>query len=1020
MRIRLLGPLELWADGRQVPVGGPKQRALLALLATRLGEVVPRDRIVEALWGEEPTDGAAHRLDVQISRLRSSLREAGGGSAVLETGAGGYVLRLPDDAVDSREAERLVDAGRRALADGRPDEALVHLRSALDLWRGEALVDLGDYPSARAEAGRLEELRVSALEERFEAELALGRHADAIGGLQVLVREHPLRERPRAQLMLALYRAGRQREALEVYRDIRRELVEQLGIEPGPELQRLERAVLAHDASLGAPPPERAPRRSVVRQPSGSERRIGLRVLVAIGAAVALASAAIVIASSGDEEAAPLVPVAGNSLAAVDPRSGKVTDVVAVGDTPTSVTVGEGAVWTLNANDQTLSRIDPATLSVRTVATGSTPTDVAAGAGALWVGASIGEGEVGAHPSRVLRLDPHAGTVRDTVSLPAGSAEGPTGLPHQLAVDGEALWAIGEGGAISRIDPAAGRVVATVPDFEARAIAVGGGSIWALPRVGTAVVRIDPGAARVAQTVRISATRLDDIAVGSGAVWAADSIDGTLWRIEPGPRPIARTIPVGKGVHAIATRGDGVWALDSLHGTLSRIDPVRNRVVLVTPLGGTPRGLAVGAGRVWAAVGGDAVPAAEPVPERAATLPQPECGPLLGGAARPDLVIASDLPLQGGLLETEPIAAAITFVLRQHGFRAGRHRIGYQSCDDSTPQSGISDPRTCEANAKAFARAERLVGVVGPFDSQCAAIMIPIANRTDPGPLALVSPSSTSIGLTRPDPVGPAGTLERLYPSGVRNFARVISNDAAQAPAALLLARRLGLRRLAVLDDGTQPGLPVAKLVTSGAGRAGLTVVLRARWRPGQAGVDKVARRVSRSGADAVYLGGLLGSDGGRLVSALRALKPAPILIGPESFGPVFGLWDLSDGDARGMYLTLNGLPIERLPAAGRRFVRELGETQPGLPVPGPAVYAAQATEVLLAAIADSDGTRKSVTEKLLKTRIRDGLIGSFGFDRFGDATSQPVTILRVRRRTGVSRVSSFEGAAIDRVISPR
>jgi branched-chain amino acid transport system substrate-binding protein len=440
--------------------------------------------------------------------------------------------------------------------------------------------------------------------------------------------------------------------------------------------------------------------------------------------------------------------------------------------------------------------------------------------------------------------------------------------------------------------------------------------------------------------------------------------------------------------------------------------------VRVTALGGTPRGLAVGAGRVWVAVGGNAVPAAEPVGERAAVLPEPECAPPLAGSQRPDLIIASDLPLQGGLLQTEPIASAITYVLGQHRFRAGRYRIGYQSCDDSTAQSDISDPRTCEANAKALARAEQVVGVVGPYDSQCSEIMIPIADRAPRGPLAVISPSSTSTALTRRDPVGPAGTLERLYPSGVRNFARVISTDGAQGPAAVERFRQLGLRRLAVLDDGTTPGHALAALVAHAAAKAGLTVARRARWRPGPAAIERVVRGVSRSRADAVYLGGLLGSGGAPLVSALRALKPAPTLIAPESFGPVFALWDDSGGDARGMYLTITGIPIERLPDRGRRFARELGETQPRLPVPGFTVYAAQATEVLLAAIADSDGTRRSVTERLLKTQVHDGLIGSFGFDRFGDSTSQPVTILRVRRRTGASRVSGFEGAAIDRVIT--
>jgi DNA-binding SARP family transcriptional activator len=203
MHLLLLGPLELWANGQAAPLGGSRQRALLALLALRAGEVVPRDRIIEALWGEAPPEGAAHRLDVQVSRLRASMRKAGADPALLETAGGGYRLRLNEWALDVHEAERLVEQGRRALAEGLVQEAAETLRAALDLWRGPMLLDLANDPASQTDARRLEELRVSALEDRIEAELALGRHLDLVPELHQLVAEHPLRERLRAQLMSA-------------------------------------------------------------------------------------------------------------------------------------------------------------------------------------------------------------------------------------------------------------------------------------------------------------------------------------------------------------------------------------------------------------------------------------------------------------------------------------------------------------------------------------------------------------------------------------------------------------------------------------------------------------------------------------------------------------------------------------------------------------------------------------------------------------------------------------------------
>src|SRR5262245_36393397 len=247
MEFRILGPLEVVEGGRPLTLGGPRQRALLAILLTRANEVVSNDRLIDELWGARPPRTGTNALQYHVSQLRKTL---GPGDAIV-TRESGYLIRVAPDELDLIRFEQLVEEARRAPAD----QAARLLHDALDLWRGPALADLASEPFAQAEILRLEELRLAALELRIETDLALGRHRELVGDLEVLVHEHPLRERPRAQLMLALYRSGRQAEALDVYREGRRLLVDELGIEPGLELQTLEKAILRHDPELSSPGP---------------------------------------------------------------------------------------------------------------------------------------------------------------------------------------------------------------------------------------------------------------------------------------------------------------------------------------------------------------------------------------------------------------------------------------------------------------------------------------------------------------------------------------------------------------------------------------------------------------------------------------------------------------------------------------------------------------------------------------------------------------------------------------------
>ncbi len=253
MDFRILGPLEVDDDGRQLPLGGARQRGLLAMLLLHANEVVSSDRLIAELWGEDRVDDASRALQVAVSRLRRTLepqRRIGEMSGVLATRPPGYELRVEPGQLDVDRFQELAAAGRAALVAGDAASAAEKLASALTLWRGPPLADLGYESFSQTEISRLEELRSAAVEDRIAAELELGRHTELVAELQDLVSRHPLRERLRKQLMLALYRCGRQADALAVYQDARRALTDELGIEPGRELRELQAAILRQAPEL--------------------------------------------------------------------------------------------------------------------------------------------------------------------------------------------------------------------------------------------------------------------------------------------------------------------------------------------------------------------------------------------------------------------------------------------------------------------------------------------------------------------------------------------------------------------------------------------------------------------------------------------------------------------------------------------------------------------------------------------------------------------------------------------------
>ena len=505
------------------------------------------------------------------------------------------------------------------------------------------------------------------------------------------------------------------------------------------------------------------------------------------------------------------------------------------------------------------------------------------------------------------------------------------------------------------------------------------------------------------------AGELSALTIGAGAVWATDPTAGTLWRVDPGPPLRERTIDVGAGADAVAFGAGFVWVANRLAGTVLAVDPATNRVVRRVNVGNTPRGVAVGGGRVWVSVAAGPNAAGSAAAGAPGSLRGATCGRMFAGVPHPDRVIVSDFPLQGGPRSAVvPMSEAIAFVLREHAFRAGRFSVGYRSCDDSTAQAGIFDVARCEANARAYAAARDVIGVLGPYNSGCAEAELTVLNAAPGGPLAALSPTNTDPGLTVNAPRTPSG------------YARLVAHDAIQADAMMILLRRLHRRRVLVLYDGSGGEAAIANLHV-GAARARhvhLTGVRSWPKRPGREAA--VAVRAARDRPDAVIVCGLIDTGAGRVIGALRReLGSAVAIVGTDGLLPVSALFSSAGSAARGTYIPVAGLVPSKLGASGRHFVARFAATQPDGAVTAAVVYAAQAAEIMLGAIARSDGTRAGVARALRATRLADSLIGPVGFDARGDVVPAPVTILRARSPGGAATIAGTEGAVIDRVISP-
>jgi branched-chain amino acid transport system substrate-binding protein len=363
--------------------------------------------------------------------------------------------------------------------------------------------------------------------------------------------------------------------------------------------------------------------------------------------------------------------------------------------------------------------------------------------------------------------------------------------------------------------------------------------------------------------------------------------------------------------------------------------------------------------------------------------------------------IVSDLPLQGSSrLQTEQMVEGIKYVLEQREYKAGAYTVQYQSCDDATAQAAKWDSAVCSANANAYARNETVIGVIGTFNSGCAAIIIPILGRAPNGPIGMVSPANTYVGLTHTGPGLEEGEPDKFYPTGTRNYARVVAADDFQGAADALLAQKLGVKSVYILNDKESYGLGVARQFERAIKKLGIKVAGFDAWDAKASSYESLFQKVKASGADAVFLGGLIDENGGQVIKdkvSVLGDNTKVKLIAPDGFTTTATL--VGEGSAgpagEGMYLSVAGVPPDSLEGAGKEFIDGFKEAQ-GLDAVEPyTAYAAQALEVLLTAIEGSDGTRADVASKLFGIQISGGILGDFTINENGDSDQNPVTIFK-------------------------
>jgi branched-chain amino acid transport system substrate-binding protein len=390
-----------------------------------------------------------------------------------------------------------------------------------------------------------------------------------------------------------------------------------------------------------------------------------------------------------------------------------------------------------------------------------------------------------------------------------------------------------------------------------------------------------------------------------------------------------------------------------------------------------------------------------PAPPRVAqALSTSVCSPMTyGGSGKPNLLVVNVGTLQGALKDHGVQNAQSTkLILGQRGWRAGKHTVGLQVCDEASARTGLPDARKCARLGKALARDRSVIGVIGPVSSTCALAMLATLNRAPGGAIPTISMSNTYLGLTRGGPgVGP-GDPARHYPTGARNYLRVVPDDDTQGVATAVYAQRLGVRRPFALNDGSAYGAGLATAFLSGAKRLGMDAGRNLEWNPRARSYAGLAARLRRAGADAVFLGGVVDNNGAALIKDLRdGLGRRATILGGDGFNQPATIVEGAGSRAEGVVVAIASVPNRKLPPAGRRFAAQFEQRFGARPCCY-AVHTGEAARVLLDALAGSDGSRDDVLDRLFHTRVHDGLLGSFAFDRYGDTSLSTQALYRIER----------------------
>jgi DNA-binding SARP family transcriptional activator len=634
VEFRILGPLEVVEDGNSVALGTLKERLVLAVLLLHANEFVSRERLIDDLWGEAPPPTAHKAVNVYLSKLRKTLGRDG--NDPIATAVGGYRLRVEPELVDAGHMRRLVAEARESVSKGELQSAADRFQKALSLWRGPTLAGLQLESRGRDEVAQLDELRLAALMERIDCDLALGHHEQVLPELNVLVREHPLRERLRGQQMLALYRADRQAEALDAFADARGTLVDDLGIEPSEGLQRLQQAILRHDSSLETPTgtaavnglalaaPPQDPDDEVVQQGSRRGFRPRRWQLVLAGAALlaGAATGAAVLATSAS--ATPKVEP--NSLVQLNPRTGKPILVVRLhpASLPGPIAITPTAVWTANYGSDDVSRYDRRTHKVDTRGvTPGQPFDIVFDRqGDAWVTNTPANDEP-VQRSVVVRLGAGTGGTLPGQIYP--SHVDPVSFPLPMAgleaFGSNRVWVVvGSHGPLAGdnrvavVDTRTNAVSVLHLDESATSVAYGYDTAWIGTYGGTT------GDSRI-EAFRPGQSKPNDIvldkgganwgpvsmAVGYGAVWALTCCysGNHLVKINAVTLHIERTLDLSAEHDGIAVGAGGVW-ITSDH-SVTKIDPSTDKIIRTFPLvsgsAGQLCGIAATRRELWVSTG---------------------------------------------------------------------------------------------------------------------------------------------------------------------------------------------------------------------------------------------------------------------------------------------------------------------------------------------------------------------------------------------------------------------------------